>query len=127
SNLDFVRGLGADEVIDNRGQRFDELLRDVDVVFDTVGGETLARSWSVLKSDGRLITVAASEEQAQTPRTRDAFFIVEPNRTQLAEIARLIDNGELRPVVGAVFPLSDGRAAYQHKPARGKIVLRVSD
>jgi NADPH:quinone reductase-like Zn-dependent oxidoreductase len=127
SNLDFVRGLGADEVIDYRAQRFDDVVRDIDVVLDTVGGETLARSWNVLKPGGKLITVAASEEQTEEQRVRDAFFIVEANRTQLAEDARMIDAGELRPVVGAVFPLAQGRQAYAYKPAHGKVVLRVVD
>lgn len=125
-NLDFVRSLGADEVIDYRAQQFEDVARDVDVVFDTVGGETLERSWGVLKPGGRLVTVAASGEQTTDERIRAAYFIVEPSRTQLAEIARLIDGGALRPVVGAVFPLAEGRQAYQHKPARGKVVLRVA-
>ena len=126
-NLDFVRSLGADQVIDYRAQKFEDLAGDVDVVFDTVGGETLERSWGVLKPGGRLVTVAASGEQTTDERIRAAYFIVEPSRTQLAEIARLIDEGALRPVVGAVFPLAEGRQAYQHKPVRGKVVLRVVD
>jgi len=127
ANLDFVRSLGADEVIDYRAERFEDVVRDVDVVFDTVGGETLERSWGVLKPGGRLVTVAASGEQTTDERIRAAYFIVEPSRTQLAEIARLIDGGTLGPVVGAVFPLAEARRAYQHKPVRGKIVLRVVD
>ena len=125
ANLDFVRSLGADEVIDYRAERFEDVARDVDVVFDTVGGETLERSWGVLKSGGRMVTVAASGEQTTDQRVRAAYFIVEPSRTQLAEIARLIDGGALRPIVGAVFPLAEARQAYQYKPVRGKIVLRV--
>jgi NADPH:quinone reductase-like Zn-dependent oxidoreductase len=81
----------------------------------------------VLKPGGRLVTVAASGEQTTDERIRAAYFIVEPSRTQLAEIARLIDGGALRPVVGAVFPLAEARQAYQHKPVRGKVVLRVVD
>lgn len=127
ANLDFVRRLGADEVIDYRAQRFEDVVRDVDVVFDTVGGETLDRSWGVLKPGGTLVTVAASSEHTQTERVRDAFFIVEANRTQLAEVARLIDSGELRPIVGAVFPLARARQAYEHKPPHGKTVLRIVD
>jgi NADPH:quinone reductase-like Zn-dependent oxidoreductase len=127
ANLDFVRSLGADEVIDHRAERFEELARDVDVVFDTVGGETLERSWGVLKAGGRLVTIAASGEQTTDERVRAAYFIVEPSRTQLAEIARLIAGGALRPVVGAVFPLAEARQAYQHKPSHGKVVLRVVD
>jgi NADPH:quinone reductase-like Zn-dependent oxidoreductase len=127
ANLDFVRRLGADEVIDYRAQRFEDVVRDVDVVFDTVGGETLERSWGILKPGGRLVTVAASGERATDQRIRAAYFIVEPSRTQLAEIARLIGGGALRPVVGAVFPLAEARLAYQHKPSQGKVVLRVAD
>src|SRR5262249_24894174 len=127
ANLDFVRSLGADEAIDYRAERFEDVVRDVDVVFDTVGGETLERSWGVLKHGGRLVTVAASGEQTTDERIRIAYFIVEPSRAQLAEIARLIDGAALDPVVGAVFPLAEARQAYQHKPVRGKVVLRVVD
>ena len=84
-NLDFVRGLGADEVIDYRARRFEDVVREADVVFDTVGGETLARSWSVLKAGGRMITIAASSEQTREQRVREAFFIVEPKSSQLAK------------------------------------------
>jgi len=126
-NLDFVRGLGAEQVIDYRANRFEDAPADFDVVFDTVGGETLVRSWSVLKPGGRLVTVAASSEHTREQRERDAFFIVEPNRTQLEEVARLIDSGALSVVVGAVFPLADGRSAYQCHPAHGKVVLRVRE
>ena len=110
-----------------RAERFEGVVRQVDVVFDTVGGETLERSLSVLKPGGSLVTVAASGEQTTDERIRAAYFIVEPSRTQLAEIARLIDGGVLRPVVGAVFPLAEAREAYQHKPVRGKVVLHVVD
>jgi NADPH:quinone reductase-like Zn-dependent oxidoreductase len=125
ANLDFVRSLGADEVIDYQAERFEDVARDVDVVFDTVGGETLERSWGVLKPGGRLVTVAASGESTTDERIRAAYFIVEPSRTQLAEIARLIDEGAVRPIVGAVFSLADARQAYEHKPSHGKVVLRV--
>jgi NADPH:quinone reductase-like Zn-dependent oxidoreductase len=127
SNVAFVRGLGADEVLDYRAKRFEEVVRDLDVVFDTVGGETLERSWGALKPGGRLITIATSGEGSRDPRMREAFFIVQANRAQLAEIAGLIDAGQLRPVVDAVFPLAQARQAYEHKPAHGKVVLRVAD
>jgi NADPH:quinone reductase-like Zn-dependent oxidoreductase len=124
-NLDFVARLGADEVIDYRAERFEERVRDVDVVFDTVGGETLARSWAVLKPGGTMVTIAASEEQSREPRVRDAFFIVEPNRAQLGEIARLLETGVLRTTVGGIYPLAQVSAAYAFHPTRGKAVLRV--
>jgi NADPH:quinone reductase-like Zn-dependent oxidoreductase len=70
-NLGFVRGLGADQVIDYRATRFEDAVPDLDVVFDTVGGETLERSWGVLRAGGRLVTVAASSEGARDPRSTD--------------------------------------------------------
>jgi NADPH:quinone reductase-like Zn-dependent oxidoreductase len=125
-NRDFVRGLGAGEVIDYRTARFEDAVPQVDVVFDTVGGETLARSWGVLKPGGKLVTIAASEEGTADERTRAAFFIVEADRSQLAEVARLIDGGAIRPVVDGVFPLAEAGSAYEHKPRQGKAVLRVA-
>ena len=92
-----------------------------------MGGDTLARSWAVMKPGGTMITIAASEEGTADSRARDAFFIVEPNRAQLVEVARLIDAGELRPIVGNVFPLAEASRAYAHKPMHGKTVLRVVD
>jgi NADPH:quinone reductase-like Zn-dependent oxidoreductase len=129
AKLDFVRRLGADEVIDYRAQRFEDVVAGVDVVFDTVGGETLDRSWGVLKPGGRLGSVVTVADPGETSdeRSRAAYFIVEPNRNQLAEIARLIETDAIRPVVGAVFPLAEARQAYQHKPNHGKVVLRVVD
>jgi NADPH:quinone reductase-like Zn-dependent oxidoreductase len=124
-NIDFARELGADEVIDYRAQQFEQQVHGVDVVFDTVGGDTLRRSWSVLKPGGRLVTIAATEEGASDERTQQAFFIVEPRQSELNEIARLIDAGTLRPVIAAEFSLADATVAYQTKPVRGKVVLRV--
>jgi NADPH:quinone reductase-like Zn-dependent oxidoreductase len=124
-NKTFAHELGADEVIDYRAERFEKRIPQVDVVFDTVGSETLQRSWSVLKPGGRLVTIAASEEGAQDQRTRDAFFIVQRRGNELEEIARLIDAGHVRPVVGPEFVLADAVSAYQTKPLRGKAVLRV--
>ena len=91
----------------------------MDAVFDTVGGDTLRRSRGILRSGGRLVTIAAPEEGSRDERIRAAFFIVEPRRAELEEVARLIDGG-VRPVVGAEFPLADAVQAYRHKPARGK-------
>jgi len=127
-NLDFVRALGADEVIDYRATRFEESVRDMDAVLDTVGGETLQRSWGVLKSSGTLVTIAAQSEGTQAPVVRDAFFIVAANRAQLAEIARLIDAGQIRVFVQEAFPLAQARQAYERAQgggSRGKVVFRV--
>jgi len=127
-NLDFVRALGADEVIDYRATRFEERVSDMDAVLDTVGGETLQRSRGVLKAGGTLVTIAAQSEGVQDPVIRDAFFIVEANHPQLAEIARLIDNRQLRVFLQEAFPLAQARQAYaraQGRGNRGKVVLRV--
>lgn len=125
-NLEFVRELGADEVIDYRATRFEDIVRDIDAVLDTVGGETLNRSWGVLKSGGKLVTIAAQSEGTQDPAVRDAFFIVEANRSQLGEIARLIDGGHVRPILEEVFPLAQARQAYERAQRggnRGKVVF----
>jgi NADPH:quinone reductase-like Zn-dependent oxidoreductase len=127
-HLDFVRDLGADEVIDYRATRFEERVRDLDAVLDTVGGETLRRSWGVLKSGGTLVTIAAPSEGAEDPAVREAFFIVAANRAHLVEIARLIDAGQSRVFLQEAFPLAQARQAYERAQGggtRGKIVLRV--
>lgn len=126
ANADFVKTLGAHEVIDYRTTPFESVVRDVDVVLDTVGGDTRDRSWGVLRKGGQLVTIAADAERLSQPRVRDAFFIVEPNRKQLIEISRLIDAGVVKPVVGTVFPMKHFWEAYQ-KPARGKNVLQIAE
>ncbi|QEH35460.1 Phenolphthiocerol synthesis polyketide synthase type I Pks15/1 [Aquisphaera giovannonii] len=129
---DFLRELGAEAAIDYRTTRFEEVLRDVDVVLDTVGGDTLERSWRVLRRGGTLVSVAAPvpPEAARDAGARGVFFIVEPSRAQLVEIARLIDAGEVRPVLEAVLPLARAREAFERGLAghvRGKIVLQVQE
>ncbi len=124
-NIDFVRVLEADEVIDYWATRFEDAARDLDVMFDTVNGEPLERSRGVLSPGGRLVTIATSGVGASDPRTRAAFFVVRADWGQLGEIARLIDEGRLRPVVDAVFPLAQARRAYEHRATRGKAVLSV--
>jgi NADPH:quinone reductase-like Zn-dependent oxidoreductase len=126
-NRDVVRELGADTVIDYRATRFEEVVKDADIVFDTVGGETLQRSWKVLKPGGRMVTIAVQSETAADAATKAAFFIVQPNREQLTEIGRLFDAGRFRSLVDAALPLAQGRDAYRRKPLRGKIVLEVAE
>jgi NADPH:quinone reductase-like Zn-dependent oxidoreductase len=87
-NLEFLSQLGAERVIDYRAERFEETVRDVDVVFDAVGGATLQRSWPVAKSGGRVVTIAAESEGTDDERVKKAFFIVEPNQKQLCESGR---------------------------------------
>jgi NADPH:quinone reductase-like Zn-dependent oxidoreductase len=126
----FVKQLGAHEVIDYRAARFEAEVRDADVIFDTVGGETLSRSWSVLKAGGRMVTIAAGSESSSDQRVKDAFFIVEPNQSQLAQITKLIDAGHLKTFVKAVVPLSEAATAFdgsiKGSSGRGTIVISVS-
>jgi len=128
-NRDLVRQLGAREVIDYQADRFDELAGPVDVVFDPVGGDTLARSWRLLKPGGRLVTVATSSARSGDVRVREAFMFVRPEGRQLAQIARLMDAGELRPVVRETLPLAEAATAYtlaQLGGGPGKIALHIA-
>ena len=125
--LERVRELGANEAID-RHARFEELLDPVDLVFDTVGGEALARSESVLLDGGRLVSVAEEPPEPSRSDITAVYFVVEPNTRQLAELARLADAGKLVPAVDSVFPLASAREAFERVQAagkRGKVVLRV--
>ncbi len=127
---EFLTQLGAERVIDYKTERFDELVQDLDVVFDGVGGETLQRSWNVLKAGGRLVTVAASGESTTADdRANAAFFIVEPNSNQLTEIAARLEQGTLRGFVDALVPLEQASAAYLGRINRrngyGKVVVSV--
>lgn len=124
-NAGLVRRLGAEIAIDRHATRFEDAAPAVDVVLDTVGGETLARSWNVLRPGGRLVTVGAEGERTTDPRVRDAFFIVQPSRAQLVNVARLIDAGDLHPLVGAVYDLTDTQSAFTHPPANGKNVVVI--
>ena len=125
-DFDFVVSLGADRVIDFRASRFEDKIGEMDVVFDTVGGETLERSWKVLKPLGRMVTIAASEETATDERAKKAFFIVEPNQKQLSEIGALLDAQRLGVFVAATVPLSQAAQAYSgkiEKRGAGKLVI----
>jgi NADPH:quinone reductase-like Zn-dependent oxidoreductase len=129
-DIDLVKRLGADEAIDYEASCFEIEVKAVDVVFDAVAGETLVRSWGVLKPDGRMITIAAGSEGATDQRVKDAFFIVEPNQKQLVEIAKQLDAGRLRAFVKTTVPLNEAPAAYSgrvtYKNGYGKIVIAVS-
>jgi NADPH:quinone reductase-like Zn-dependent oxidoreductase len=126
-NADFVKSLGASQVIDYTVNPFEEQVKDVDIVFDCVGGETLRRSWSLLKPAGRMVTVASDSESQADPRVKDAFFIVEPDQKQLIEIAGLLDAGTLRVFVDDEVSLANAPAAYARTIARkhgyGKTVV----
>ena len=129
-NRAFVESLGADEVIDYQTQNFSEILSDIDVVFDTLGGDTQAASWSVLKQGGILVSVVSppSEKKASELGVRYAFVFIEPSAYILEQLAKLVEQGQLRPIVGAEFALQDIEKAHilsESGRTVGKIVLYV--
>lgn len=129
-NSDFVKSLGADEVIDYKTQKFQAVVKDVDLVFDTLGGEVQEASWSVLKPGGILVSIVSPppEERAKALGMRSAFVFIEPSAAILAELAALVDAGSVRPIVGAEFALADIAKAHafsQTGRTVGKIVLYV--
>lgn len=131
-NLDFLRELGVDEAIDYNVTPFESVVREVDLVLDTVGGDTQARSWGVLKPGGMLISVVQppSEETAAAHSVRQAFVTaVPPAGETLRILAALVDSGDIKPVVSSVLPLADIQQAHalgEGRHVRGKIVLKVS-
>jgi NADPH:quinone reductase-like Zn-dependent oxidoreductase len=129
TNLEFARDLGADEVIDYQANRFEDVAHDMDLVFDTVGQDTLMRSWKVLRPGGKVVTIVSAGTESLDERSRKAFFIVEPNAKQLIEIGNLVDSGKLKVLVEAVFPLAQTREAFAHASrggTRGKVALQVT-
>jgi NADPH:quinone reductase-like Zn-dependent oxidoreductase len=130
-NHAFLRELGADEVIDYTKTNFEEVVRDVDVVLDTLAGQTRDRSWNVLKKDGILVSILGqpSPDDAAQRGVRAAGVFVEPNQAQLGEIAKLVDSGKLRPIIETVLPLAQAARAHEMNQTlhtRGKIVLQVA-
>jgi NADPH:quinone reductase-like Zn-dependent oxidoreductase len=125
-----VRSHGADVVIDYKAAAFEEIVSDVDVVLDPIGGRTTAASLGVLNDGGSLISLAGPPT-VTLPEGRNLsvrFFIVEPERSQLVELARLVDDGRLRVEVAEVFPLEDFAVAYEFARTsrrRGKVVVQV--
>ncbi|CDX22238.1 Alcohol dehydrogenase zinc-binding domain protein [Mesorhizobium sp. ORS 3324] len=131
SDIDFVRSLGAEVAIDYKNQRFEDKVRDVDVVYDLVAGDTQERSWSVLKEGGIIVSTLQqpSKEKAAERNARGAHYMTKPNGGQLAEIGQLIDAGAVRVEVGKVFPLrqaADAERALEEGHVRGKLVLKVA-
>jgi NADPH:quinone reductase-like Zn-dependent oxidoreductase len=129
-NHDFLKQLGVDEVIDYKSQKFADVVKDVDVVLDSVGGQTTTDSFKVLKKGGILVSIVGppSRKAADEAGVRAAAILVKPSGEQLAQIAELIGEGKVKPVVGHVFPLAEVAKAHEQSETghtRGKIVLRV--
>src|SRR5437762_9427283 len=131
-NQDLLRKLGVDKAIEYTQQRFENVARNIDIVLDTIGGETQERSWSVLKKGGVLVSLVQppSEEKAKELGVRAALLGARPSGEQLSEIAKIIDFSKLAPIIDRILPLSEARRAHelsQSGHVHGKIVLRVTN
>jgi NADPH:quinone reductase-like Zn-dependent oxidoreductase len=115
-----VMELGADRFVALDAERLEDANGQADLVFDTIGGEVLARSPALLRTGGTLVTIKAA---MQLPASRDdigqVLFIQEASRAQLIQLASLVDEGHLRPQVGGVYPLAEATKAYSMKAAGG--------
>ncbi len=131
-NAQFLKELGVDEVIDYHTTKFEDVVRDVDVVLDLIGGDTQKRSWKVIKKGGMLISTVGitSPDEAGKYGVKAVNFMSHPDGNELRQIGKLIDEGKIEPVVSTVLPLKDAAKAHelsQSGHVRGKIVLKVSD
>lgn len=127
----FARELGADEAIDYKAQRFEELMQDIDLVFDLVGGETQQRSWSILRTGGTLVSTLGQppRDMASKFGIRALGYQAQPNAEQLTAIADLIDARRVRPVIAATYPfmqIAEAEKSQETGHPRGKIVLQLA-
>ena len=132
TNQDFIKKMGADVAVDYTKTKFEEVAKDVDVVLDMVGGETLKRSYGVVKRGGILISIADDVDQKELDahRIRGVAFRCEPKASVLEDLAKLIDAKKIMPVVSQTFPLSEVAKAQEQiatSHTRGKIVLQIAD
>ena len=129
-NVDFVRELGADRVVDYTREKFEDVLQDVDLVLDTLGGDVQKHSIAVLKNGGRLVTTVKPEnlEAAKAKNIHIEGFTAQSYPAQLEQIAQLIDEGKVHPVIAQVLHLEQAAEAQkisERGHVRGKIVLKV--
>lgn len=131
-NQDLLKQLGADVAVDYTKTKFEDVMKDVDVVLDSVGRDTLARSYGVVKKGGFIATLVARLDQAELDKygIHGASIAVKPNANELAEITKLIESKKINPVVTQVLPLTEAMKAQQQAAThhtRGKIVLKIAD
>ncbi|MGI9087137.1 MAG: NADP-dependent oxidoreductase [Chthoniobacterales bacterium] len=132
ANQDLLRKLGADVAIDYTKTKFEEAAKNVDVILDTVGGETLARSYTLVKKGGIICSLRSGTDDAQLRKygIRAAPIAVKPDGKELAEISALIDAGKIKPEASEVLPLTAAAKANEQAEThhtRGKIVLKIAD
>jgi NADPH:quinone reductase-like Zn-dependent oxidoreductase len=131
-NLDLLKELGTDQAIDYTTTKFEDVVKDVDVVLDAVRGDTLARSYGVLKKGGIIVSITGQPDQAELDQhgIRGSSLMAHPDAKVLEELAKLIDAKKLKPVVSQVFPLAEAGKAHEQiatHHTRGKVVLKVAD
>jgi len=132
ANQDFLKQLGADVAIDYTKQKFEDVAKDVDVVLDSVGKDTLQRSYGVVKKGGFLVTIVARPDSAELEKhgIHGSSLSVAPNSQELTEITKLIEEKKIKVIVSQTFPLSDAAKAQEQAATGhtlGKIVLKVAD
>ena len=132
ANQELLKQLGADVAIDYTKQNFENVAKDVDVVLDSIGKDTLARSYGVVKKGGIIVSLVARPDPAELGKhgIRGEALSVDPNSDELSEIGKLIDEKKINVIVSQTFPLSEARKAQEQVATghtRGKIVLKVAD
>ncbi len=129
-NKGLVQNLGVDQFVDYSNERFEVVVEPCDLVIDMVGGDTLERSFDVVKPGGTIVSIKGDAPDGLAAERNVAFhaFFMEPDGEKLAEIATLITDGTVRPVLDSTFPLDDVAAAYDHARsggANGKIAIAI--
>jgi NADPH:quinone reductase-like Zn-dependent oxidoreductase len=132
ANQELLKQLGADVAIDYTKQKFEDTAKDVDVVLDSIGKDTLARSYGVVKKGGIIVSIVARPDKGELEKhgIRGAALSVDPNGDELNEIGKLIDDKKIKVIVSQTFPLSEVIKAQEQVASghtRGKIVLKVAD
>jgi NADPH:quinone reductase-like Zn-dependent oxidoreductase len=132
ANQELLKQLGADVTIDYTKQNFEDIAKDVDVVLDSIGKDTLARSYGVVKKGGIIVSLVARPDPAELEKhgIRGEALSVDPNSDELTAIGKLIDQKKINVIVSQTFPLSEARKAQEQVATghtRGKIVLKIAD
>ena len=132
ANQDFLKQLGADVAIDYTKQKFEDIAKDVDVVLDSIGKDTLARSYGVVKKGGIIVSLVARPKESELAKhgIRGEALSVDPNSEELSEIGKLIEEKKIRVFISQTFPLSEAMKAQEQVATghtRGKIVLKIAD
>src|SRR5215470_3421044 len=132
TNQEFLKQLGADVAIDYTKQKFEDVAKDVDVVLDSIGRDTLARSYGIVKKGGIIVSLVARPKESELEKygIRGAALNAEPNSEELSEIGKLIDGKKIKVIVSQTFPLSEAMKAQEQVATghtRGKIVLKIED